>query len=77
MIKRIEGICILQQRDYIEAENKAHDNLVANGYLPQGRDNNFKTVCVMKIENEHRNNEKRDIWHFANWQEAEESLIKQ
>lgn len=74
MIKKIEGLCTLYQKDYIKAENKAYDNLIINGFLPQGADKGFKTVCVMKIENEHRNNEKRDIWHFKNWQEALETL---
>ena len=74
MIKKIEGLCTLYQRDYIEAENKAHDNLMSNGYLPQGADKGFKTVCVMRIENEHSNNEKREVLHFQNWQEASETL---
>ena len=76
MIKRIEGISTLQQRDYIEAENKAHDQLLINGYLPQGMTKDFKKVVVFKIENEHRSNEKRDIFYFQNWQEAKETLCK-
>ena len=76
MIKRIEGLCTLYQRDYIEAENKAHDKLTECGYLPQGVTKDFKKVVVFKIENEHKSNEKRDIFYFQNWQEAEETLCK-
>ncbi|MBU5332067.1 hypothetical protein KQI61_07635 [Anaerocolumna aminovalerica] len=76
MIKRIEGLSTLHQRDYIEAENNAHDQLISNGYLPQGMTKDFKKVVVFKIENQHTNNEKREIFYFQNWQEAAETLIK-
>lgn len=76
MIKRIEGLSTLHQRDYIEAENKAHDQLVSYGYIPQGRTKDFKNVVVFKIENQHTSNEKREIFYFQNWQEAEETLCR-
>ena len=38
------------EREYIKAENEAHENLIEKGYTPQGADNHLKTVCVMKFE---------------------------
>lgn len=74
MIKRKEGISIIEDREYIEAENNAHAKLVEYGYTPQGRTNDFKKVVVFRIENEHRENEKKDVYYFNNWQEAMEKL---
>jgi hypothetical protein len=62
-------------REWMKAENKAYDILVEHGYTPQGMTNNFKKVIVFKIENENRNNGKRDIFYFKDWQEAVEKLI--
>lgn len=75
MIKRNKEIPTIKQREYLKAENNAYDELVKHGYLPQGCTKDFKKVVVFKIENEHRNNEKRDIFYFENWQEAAETLI--
>lgn len=74
MIKRIEGVSILQQREYITAENKAYDELVRKGYTPQGMDQKFKNVVIVKIENENTNKEKREWFYFENWQTANENL---
>lgn len=76
MVKRNKEICIIDDREYLEAENKSYDKLVENGFLPQGADKKFRNVCVMKIENEHHQNEKTDVYHFQNWQEAAETLCK-
>lgn len=77
MIERIEGITTLYQREYIIAENEAYESLRANGFKPYGnhqsRDKN-KKIVVFKIENEHNNDEKRDIYYFKNFQEANEIL---
>ena len=35
MIERIEGIAVNQQREFLEAENKAHDELVKAGFCPK------------------------------------------
>lgn len=76
MIARKEGICIKDDREYLEAENESYDRLIEHGFLPQGADKGFKTICVMRIENEHRPNEKGDVYHFRNWQEAAETLCE-
>ena len=80
MVERIEGISTFKQREYIIAENNAYDELRSNGYIPQGRDKGFKTVCVMKVEHpefwEHPIKcGKREFYHFKNWQEALEELV--
>ena len=75
MIKRIEGIPTNKQREYLTAENNAYDKLVENGYTPSGMTKGFNKVVVFKIENEHRNNEKKEVFYFNNWQEAMEKLI--
>lgn len=74
MVKRKEGVCIIHDQEYLEAENEAYRILIENGFLPQGANKGFKSVCVMRIENEHTPNEKRDVWNFQNWQEAVEKL---
>jgi hypothetical protein len=72
MIIKRKGI----DREYMRAENKSYDKLVEHGYKPQGCTKDFKKVVVFKIENENTINEKRDIFYFQNWQEAEEALTK-
>lgn len=67
-------------REHIIAENKAYDNLIKKGYTPQGADEGFKTVCVMKFEYPEfwENLTKRgkcEVYHFKNWQEAAEALM--
>ncbi len=78
MIDRKEGISIISDREYIQAENNAYDALVAKGYTPQGADKGFRTVCVMKFEYpDYDNPAKRgkcEVYHFKNWQEADEEL---
>lgn len=64
------------KREWIAAENKAHDELVKNGFTPSCRTMDFKKVIVMKIENEHQHNEHREVFYFDNWQEAKASLCK-
>jgi hypothetical protein len=80
MVKRIEGVAVNKQREYINAENQAYDDLIKKGYTPQGADKGFKTVCVMKFEHPEfwENPAKRgkcEVYHFKNWQEAAETLI--
>lgn len=80
MIEKLKGISVIKQRKYLGAENKAYNDLVKNGYTPQGADDGFKTVCVMKFENLKflDNPVKRgecEVYHFKNWQEAAETLI--
>ncbi|QUH21792.1 hypothetical protein [Alkaliphilus sp. B6464] len=74
MVKRKEGMSIIKDREYLKAENNAYDKLVEHGYTPQGITNDFKKVVVFRIENKHRENEKRGIFYFNNWQEAMEIL---
>lgn len=74
MIKRKGDIPLNEDREYLTAENNAHAKLVEHGYTPQGRTKNFKKVVVFKIVNEHRENEKKDVFYFDNWQEAMETL---
>ena len=65
------GLMSKVERDkYLTAENKAYDQLIKKGYRPQGVDKNFKNVVIFKIENEHTNYEKKEIFYFENWQEA-------
>lgn len=66
-------------RGYIKRENNAYDNLVSKGYTPQGADEGFKSVCVMKFEHpEFYGNPvkcgKCEVYHFKNWQEADAQL---
>lgn len=80
MVKRIDYVAVNKQREYISAENKAYDELIKNGYTPQGAGEEFKTVCVMKFEHpEFWENpvkrEKCEVYHFKNWQEAAETLV--
>lgn len=79
MVERIEDVPVNKQRGYLEAENKAYDDLIKRGYRPQGADVGFKTVCVMKFEHPEfcENPVKRgkcEVFHFKNWQEANEKL---
>ena len=75
-IDMLEGIATIYQREYIEAENKSYDDLVKSGFKPQGRTKDFKKVVVFRIENEHMNNEVKEVFHFNNWQEARNKLCK-
>ncbi|MBI6005858.1 hypothetical protein H8J86_07820 [Clostridium perfringens] len=59
----------------MKAENKAYKQLIEYGFVPQGSTKDFKQVVVLKIENENTNNEKREVYHFENWQEAVKTLI--
>lgn len=78
-VERKKGVSIVKDREYLLAENEAYAALVAKGYRPQGYDLGFKTVCVMQFEHpEYADNPakrgNRKIYHFKNWQEAEEQL---
>ena len=80
MIKKIECVSVNKQREYINAENKAYNDLIRKGYTPPGAAEGFKTVCVMKFEYPEfwENPTKRgkcEVFHFENWQEAAEALI--
>ena len=76
MIERIEGIAVNQQREFLEAENKAHDELVKAGFLPQGYDFKKKKNVVFKRENEHKRKEHTEVYYFDSWQEAKEKLCQ-
>ena len=76
MIERIDGISTLKQKRYVIEETNAHDELIKAGYTPSGCDMKLHKVVVFKIENANRNNEKRELYYFKNWQEAVETLIK-
>lgn len=76
MIKKNPNVCVGEQREYLTAENRAHDILVEHGFSPQGCTRDFKKVVIYKIENPHCNNEKKEVYEFKNWQEAVENLIK-
>lgn len=67
-------------REFIIAENQAYDNLIKKGYTPQGINQDFKTVCVMKFEHPEFwynpvKRGKREVFHFKNWQEADTKLM--
>lgn len=64
-----------ERNNYLTAENKAYDNLIRKGYSPQGCDKNFEKVIVFKIFNPHTNDEKKDIYYFKDWQEADADLV--
>ena len=70
MIIRKKGISILKDKEYVKAENNAYNELVKYGYCPQGVTKDFKKVIVFKIKNKNRNNEKKEIYYFNNYQEA-------
>lgn len=79
IIERIKGVSTFKQKEYIIAENKAYDELIKNGYTPQGADDDFKSVCVMKFEHpefwEHPVKcGKCEVFHFKSWQEAADVL---
>ena len=80
MVEKIKGVSTFKQKEYIVAENNAYDELVKNGFTPQGTDAGFKTVCVFKFEHpEFRDNPAKrgecEVFHFKNWQEALEELV--
>lgn len=69
------GLMEKEERDkYLDAENKAYDNLIVKGYLPQGINKNMTKVVVFKRENEHMPNERTEVFYFDNWQEADSKL---
>ena len=75
-IQRNKDIPTQLQRAYIIAENEAYDDLVKHGYRPQGYDLETKKHVVCKVENEHTNNEARELYYFEDWQEAKDFLCK-
>lgn len=74
MIKRNNNISVIEDREYIDAETAAHEKLVRHGFRPAGRTRDFKKVVIVRIENEHSNDEKKEWFYFNNWQEASEAL---
>lgn len=64
-----------ERRRYLTAEHKAYLSLIEKGYSPQGADDKFENIVVFKIENKNTNNEKRQIYYFKDWQEADEKLV--
>lgn len=57
----------------IQRENNAHDALTAAGFHPWG--DPFGGVVVFRIENENRNDERRDVWHFSSFTTAAAYLL--
>lgn len=74
MIDKIESVCIAEQREYLEAENNAHDMLIEAGYLPYGNEKTkWRTISVFKKVNPwERSNY---IGEFKNFQDAVEQLV--
>lgn len=73
MIEKINGVSTVKQRQYLKAENKAHDILKNNGYIAHGNaQDHFKTVCVFKKITAYHN---QYIGKYKNFQEAKEILI--
>ena len=70
MIIRKKGTSVLEDKEYIKAENNAYNELVKCGYYPQGVTKDFKKVIVFKIKNKNKNNEEKEIYYFNNYQEA-------
>ena len=70
MIIRKKGTSVLEDKEYIKAENNAYNELVKYGYYPQGTTKDFKKVIVFKIKNKDTNNEEKEIYYFNNYQEA-------
>lgn len=75
MIEKIEGMSTFKQREYMQAEHNAYEELVKAGYMPQGYDFKTRDVVVFKRINEHKINEHTDVMHFKNWQYAKDFLI--
>lgn len=74
MVERIKGVCVAEQREYLEAENKAYDMLIEAGYLPYGNEKTkWRTVSVFKkVESWERSNY---IGEFKNFQDAANRLV--
>lgn len=70
MIIRKKGTSVLEDKEYIKAENNAYNELVKYGYCPQGVTKDFKKVIVFKIKNKNKNDEEKEIYYFNNYQEA-------
>ena len=70
MIIRKKGTSVLEDKEYIKAENNAYNELIKYGYYPQGVTKDFKKVIVFKIKNKNKNNEEKEIYYFNNYQEA-------
>lgn len=77
MIKRIEGVSVNQQREYLTAENESHEELIKSGYLPQGYDLKKKKIVVFKREKEHLSNEHTDVYYFDSWQEEKKIYVNE
>lgn len=53
----------------VMAEDKAYENLVRKGYIPQGRTTGMRHVVIKRdINND------RDVYFFNSYQEADENL---
>lgn len=74
MIERIEGMSVAEQREYLEAENKAYDTLLEAGYLPYGNEKTkWRTISVFeKVKPGERSNY---IGEYKNFQEAADRLV--
>ena len=76
MVEKIKGISILEQKEYVKAELKAHDKLEKAGYKLSGIDTKTGKYPILKEENPNTNKEKRTWYYFDSWQEAVEILLK-
>ena len=75
MVERKAGLSVMQDRNYLTAENESHRMLKNAGLHPQGRTQDFKQVVVFDFV-EGDNNGKKEVYYFQNWQEAAEALIR-
>lgn len=73
MIERKSGLSIVQDREYLMAENESYERLVAAGLHPQGCTRDFKRVVVFDFVEGHEHG-KKEVHYFRNWQEAAETL---
>lgn len=62
--------------EMLRQDNIAHDKLSESGYKPQGWILKTNNICVMKIENENTNSEKRQLYYFESYTEAAKELLK-
>lgn len=74
-IKREKDVCIMNQRDYLSAENRAYDDLVRAGFYPQGYDFKTNKNLVFRIENIHTSEEVKEAYYFEDWQQARDALV--
>ena len=60
----------------LRQDNIAYNKLSESGYKPQGWILKTNNICVLKVENENRNNELKKIYYFNSYTEAAKELLK-